>query len=84
MELTIQYVHAYQELAKNKLVPSIESLLGDASEYPEPMLPELDENDNVVFYALTGNMKVTPGLNVSETIITSVDSHRDFFQNLSN
>jgi len=84
LEFTIQHVHAYQELAKQKLVPSIESLLGDTSDYPEPMLPELNENDEVVFYSLTGDVKIVPGLNVIETIVTLANLGADRLRSSSN
>jgi hypothetical protein len=81
MNLTIQDVHAYQELAAMKLVPSIEYLLGDTSDYPDLMLPELNENDEVVFYSVIGTTKVTPGLNTIETILTSIEDNKEVLKN---
>jgi hypothetical protein len=81
MNLTIQDVHAYQELVAMKLVPSIEYLLGDTSDYPDLMLPELNENDEVVFYSVIGTTKVTPGLNTIETILTSIEDNKEVLKN---
>jgi hypothetical protein len=78
----MQQVHSYQVLVDNNLAVPIEQLLGYTSEYPELVLPELNENDEVVFKNISSNIRINPGINTIETIVKTIEKNKQVIKSL--
>lgn len=65
-DLTIQEVHTYQQLADKGIVPHMKCIVN--SEDHLGYFPKLDDNNKVIFYCMTCNCKLIPGLELILTI----------------